>query len=47
MNDDRRKTFLKKTFDAIAGYYDNPALSFFVESAKDIATYKSRGQVFV
>ena len=44
MNDDKRKTFLKRAFDAIGEDYDNPALSFFVEGAKDISTYiKYRG----
>jgi ubiquinone/menaquinone biosynthesis C-methylase UbiE len=39
MNDDKRQTILKKTFDDIGENYDTPALSFFVEGAKDIATF--------
>ncbi len=41
MNEDKRKMTLKNTFDAIGEDYDNPALSFFVESANDIATHVS------
>jgi ubiquinone/menaquinone biosynthesis C-methylase UbiE len=41
MNDQERKATLQRTFDVVASGYDNPALRFFPESARNMAALLS------